>query len=265
MSITGDSAPGNNGDTLRSYWIWDSPPVAAFDDLASLAARLCDAPMALISFLDGQQRWFTSRSGFKLAATAAEWTFRAKTMAGTKVLVVPDAWADARFADNSLVTGDPYVRFFAGAQLTTFTGLTLGVLCVMDRIPRQLDAKHRESLLIVSRQVTMQLEFRRVVEELANTIKLLDETTLEQKELINQYRRTLSEIKTLRGLLPICSACKKIRNARGDWTRLEEYIREHSHADFTHGLCPDCVTHVSSPAVGHEPPAQGLSHETSAR
>jgi PAS domain S-box-containing protein len=48
------------------------------------------------------------------------------------------------------------------------------------------------------------------------------------------------ELASLRGLLPICMVCKKIRNAEGDWVQLERYIRDHSHAEFTHGLCPEC-------------------------
>ncbi len=64
----------------------------------------------------------------------------------------------------------------------------------------------------------------------------------EQRErLIEELRNALTQIKTLRGLLPICAACKKIRDDRGYWTQIEQYIRAHSEAEFTHGICPDCV------------------------
>jgi PAS domain S-box-containing protein len=63
----------------------------------------------------------------------------------------------------------------------------------------------------------------------------------EQRErLIEELRNALTDIKTLRGLLPICAWCKKIRDDRGYWTQIEQYIRAHSEAEFTHGICPEC-------------------------
>lgn len=65
---------------------------------------------------------------------------------------------------------------------------------------------------------------------------------LEEKEqLIEELQEALATIKTLRGCLPICSHCKKIRNDKGYWERLESYIHEHSEAEFTHSLCPECL------------------------
>jgi methyl-accepting chemotaxis protein len=63
----------------------------------------------------------------------------------------------------------------------------------------------------------------------------------EQARLIEELRRTLGEVKTLRGFLPICSSCKKIRRDQGSWQQIESYIREHSDAEFSHGLCPECA------------------------
>lgn len=56
-----------------------------------------------------------------------------------------------------------------------------------------------------------------------------------------ELRRALSEIKTLRGILPICMNCKKIRDDRGYWNQVEVYVRDHTEADFSHGLCPECA------------------------
>jgi hypothetical protein len=63
----------------------------------------------------------------------------------------------------------------------------------------------------------------------------------ERERLILELREALSQIKTLSGLLPICSSCKKIRNELGNWEVMEMYIRDHSEADFSHGLCPECA------------------------
>jgi len=66
----------------------------------------------------------------------------------------------------------------------------------------------------------------------------------EQERLIAELQKALSEVKKLSGLLPICSSCKKIRDDRGYWNRIESYIREHSEAEFSHGICPDCAKKI---------------------
>lgn len=69
----------------------------------------------------------------------------------------------------------------------------------------------------------------------------IKETNLAKEELIENLQKALTEVKMLSGLLPICSSCKKIRNDEGYWQQIEEYIRDHSEADFTHGICNECV------------------------
>jgi PleD family two-component response regulator len=65
---------------------------------------------------------------------------------------------------------------------------------------------------------------------------------MKQKEkLISELQEALAKVKTLSGLLPICSSCKKIRDDKGYWNQIETYIRQHSEADFTHSICPKCA------------------------
>lgn len=63
----------------------------------------------------------------------------------------------------------------------------------------------------------------------------------ERERLIRDLQHALAQVKTLSGLLPICAACKKIRDDRGYWNQIEAYLREHSQAEFTHSICPDCL------------------------
>jgi methyl-accepting chemotaxis protein len=70
----------------------------------------------------------------------------------------------------------------------------------------------------------------------------LNEREQEKSRLINELQQALNTIKTLQGILPICSSCKKIRTDEGLWTQLEAYITEHSDAEFSHSLCSDCAT-----------------------
>jgi PAS domain S-box-containing protein len=79
----------------------------------------------------------------------------------------------------------------------------------------------------------------------------------ERERLIGELRGALAEVKTLSGLLPICAHCKKIRDDRGYWSRIETYIRERSNAEFTHGICPDCAQRYfdedADPSVSSDP------------
>ncbi len=116
----------------------DTSPEAAFDDITQLVARLCDVPIALVSLVDTDRQWFKSRVGLDSTQTAREMVFCAHTILENKPLVVADATLDARFADNPLVTGEPGIRFYAGAPLVTRSGFALGTLCVIEVQPREL-------------------------------------------------------------------------------------------------------------------------------
>ncbi len=108
-----------------------------------------------------------------------------------------------------------------------------------------------ERAVIRANDVVYELSARRLpnVSGASDAIVLLlhDVTTRmelerEQRRLIDQLQATLGEVRTLRGLLPICAGCKQIRDDRGTWHPVEEYVRDRTHAEFSHGLCPDCVT-----------------------
>jgi len=73
------------------------------------------------------------------------------------------------------------------------------------------------------------------------------EVELERERLIGELQRALADIRTLRGLLPICAGCKKIRNDRGYWQGLEQYLSEHAEVQFSHGLCPECLAKYNPP------------------
>jgi hypothetical protein len=64
---------------------------------------------------------------------------------------------------------------------------------------------------------------------------------MEREKVILQLQDALAKVKTLSGLLPICASCKKIRDDKGYWTQIEAYIRDRSEAEFSHGICPECV------------------------
>lgn len=98
---------------LHDYVILDSPPEPDFDDLAATAARLCATPIALVSLVDSKRQWFKARVGLTVPETARDIAFCAHAILDGDLFVVPDATTDPRFADNPLVTGAPFIRFYA--------------------------------------------------------------------------------------------------------------------------------------------------------
>jgi PAS domain S-box-containing protein len=146
--------------TLNSYAILDSPPEAAFDRITRMAARIFNVPIALISLVDTNRQWFKSCYGLDAQETSRDVAFCAHAILGNEVLVIPDATLDPRFANNPLVTGEPHIRFYAGAPLHTREGFNVGTLCIIDTKPRAFTPEEREILADLSALVVDEMQLR---------------------------------------------------------------------------------------------------------
>ncbi len=147
---------------LRDLGVLDTSPEAAFDSITRTAAQLCGAPIALITLVDAQRQWFKSNFGLPGAAeTSREVAFCDHAIRGDALFEVPDATRDPRFSDNPHVTGDPDVRFYAGAPIVMPGGERIGTVCVIDRTPRQLDEHQRAMLQSLAAIVGAMLAQRR--------------------------------------------------------------------------------------------------------
>lgn len=152
---------------LATYAILDTPAEPGFDDIVSLASRLCRAPIALVSLLDRDRQWFKARTGVPFCETPMSQSICAHALRAGDLLVIPDLTQDERTRANTLVTAAPFVRFYAGAALETPDLRRIGTLCVLDTVPRPdgLTAEQGEGLRALARQVMTLLELRRVLAE----------------------------------------------------------------------------------------------------
>ena len=133
----------------------------AFHKLTRLAHELCDAPVALISFIDQDRVWFKSRVGFAGEQATRTHSFCSHAIEGTGPLLVQDASADPRFQDNAYVRAPGGIRFYAGIPLMLSTGIAVGTLCVLDHRVRSLSALQLTQLQSLADVVVALLETRR--------------------------------------------------------------------------------------------------------
>jgi diguanylate cyclase (GGDEF)-like protein len=168
---------------LARYRILDTPPEAAFDDLALLASRFLSAPLALLSFVDARRLWCKAQVGLGLSEVSRETSFCRYTILQDDVFVVPDALADSRFASSPWVTAGLKIRFYAGAPLVTAEGHRLGSLAILDRAPRKLDQAQQEVLRALARQVMALVESRQALGDLSRSY--------DQLQLLSRMSRKL--------------------------------------------------------------------------
>jgi PAS domain S-box-containing protein len=190
--------PGNEAERLRAlreYNILDTPAEEAFDDLTRLASQICATPIALVCLVDQDRLWFKSKVGLQSSEMARDTAFCAHAILKSDLFVVEDATADERFATDPLVTGPPHVRFYAAMPLITpSSGHALGTLCVIDREPRKLAPHLAEALRTLSHQVLTQLELRRNVIELKNSVANHTRAEEALREAEEKYRSIFENV-----------------------------------------------------------------------
>lgn len=144
--MTSDQSEQQRLATLYALGILDTPAEERFDRITRLAQRIFGVPISLVTLIDAERQWFKARRGLAMAETPRAMSFCAHAMQEDDVMQVTDASVDPRFAANPLVTGDPEIRFYAGAPIEAPDGARLGTLCVIDRQPRSLGEEEVEIL-----------------------------------------------------------------------------------------------------------------------
>lgn len=176
---------------LLAYDVLDTPREKDFDDIADLAAAICETPIAVVNLIGDDRQFFKAEVGLGVRETPLDSSFCAKAILEGDFLMVPDATQDARFDCNPLVTGEPKLRFYAGAILKTKDNLPIGTVCVLDYTPRTLTPLQQQTLRVLAQQVMTQLDLRRALREQANLRG--DEAALAQAFRASEERARLAQ------------------------------------------------------------------------
>ncbi len=185
---------------LHAYEVLDTEPEKDFDDIARLAAAICEVPIAVVNLIDEGRQWFKAETGLGVRETPLDTSLCSHAILEEDFTEIPDTLNDARMADNPLCGGDAGLRFYAGAQLRTDQGLPIGTLCVLDHAPRSLTPLQRDTLRVLARQVMAQLEMR----------KALRSARLLRREVDHRVKNSLQSLASFVQI--------QARQARGDET-----------------------------------------------
>jgi class 3 adenylate cyclase len=152
---------------VDTYQVTDTPPELSYDDIAELAAEICQCPVGLINVIADTREWLKAKYGLPPNLSyLPRGTACSTAICQSDLLTVPNLAEDERFADQAAVKGEPHFRFYCGMPLINCEGYALGTVCVFDFEPRQLSFEQSESLRRLSRQTMAHLELRRKLIEL---------------------------------------------------------------------------------------------------
>jgi len=181
-------------EALSAYQILDTPAEAAFDDLARLAAHICETPVAFIGFLDHRRVWLKAKAGLDLSEIPSEGIFEQLIQAGKGLVVVEDLSTLPGYDGHAFAGLTPPLRSCALMPLVSASGNVLGALCVLDRWPRKFARPQEEGLEIVSRQVLAQLELRQNFWRLERSVAGHEQTESALRQAEAKYRSIFENV-----------------------------------------------------------------------
>jgi PAS domain S-box-containing protein len=177
-------------DAVSRFKQPDEKVAKDLNEIVNLAAEICNTPVALITLLDEDTQWFKASKGVDIDCTNREVSICNHTILQDNVMVVHDTTIDSRFCNNLLVTGAPFIRFYAGATLITHDGHAIGSLCVIDFKPRELTNQQQNSLKVLSKQVMNLMELNYTLRNMEEQ----QEQTRRQNAIIEESELKLNAI-----------------------------------------------------------------------
>ena len=160
-------------DALYTLNFLDTAPEERFDRITRTAAQFFDMPIVVVSLVDSERQWFKSKHGLATAQTPRSMAFCAHVILQDDVMIIENARLDERFKDNPLVTGEPFIQFYAGHPIRSPDGFVLGAFCLIDQKPRQLNAAQIVALRYFASMVEDQIGKETLASHVASRTKQL--------------------------------------------------------------------------------------------
>ena len=170
---------------LHSALILDTAPEEAFDRITRVAATLFKVPIVLVSLVDAQRQWFKSKVGLEAAETARDISFCGHAILQDGPFIINDARDDVRFADNPLVTGPPFIRFYGGVPLRSVEGEAVGTFCLIDYAPRVLTDAELALLIDLAHLAQDEFQRRQLKLSAQRVLETLRESEERHRQLID--------------------------------------------------------------------------------
>lgn len=155
---------------LHNLDILDTEPEADFESVVRFVCELLDVPVCLISLIDETRQWFKAKVGLGMEGTAREQSLCSDAMHCSDVMVIEDASQHPKYKDYQLVTGEPHLRFYAGAPLFSPDGYPIGALCAISNQPRKLSDHERKILLFAANEVNTLIASRKSASDLSKML-----------------------------------------------------------------------------------------------
>ena len=179
---------------LHSYDILDTPRESDFDDLAKLAASICNAPISVINLIEADRQWFKAEVGLGIRETHIDISICRHVLLQPGITVISDLRDDSRMCLNPLVSAADGLRFYAGCLLETPEGVGIGTLCILDNKPRQLEESQLFALRTLAAQVMAQMELRKALRQ---KVRLLAQKEMLLTEVNHRTKNNLHLIISL--------------------------------------------------------------------
>ena len=155
--------PKNEFKRIKSVYasdLLDTPPEERFDQLTRCATLIFHVPISTLTIIDANREWFKSCQGLLKTENDRAVSFCAHALVENEILVIPDTLKDERFADNPMVVGSPYIRFYAGVPVMAADGQRIGVFCIKDTKPREFSKEDQEILQGLAKWAQLEVNSR---------------------------------------------------------------------------------------------------------
>ncbi|MDD5200987.1 MAG: SpoIIE family protein phosphatase [Terrimicrobiaceae bacterium] len=184
-------------ESLRSLGLLDTDPEERFDAVTRLATMIFETPIAYISLVDETRQYLKSRVGLDLCESSRETSFCGHAILESQALIVPDTLGDERFADNPMVSGEPFARFYAGLPLRGPGGFNVGTLCLMDIEPRVLSEGEIARLNQLKTIAERELQLGSVIRMQDDLLKTRNALIESQRTIAQQMDEALAYVVSL--------------------------------------------------------------------